>query len=354
MNFKNIIFPRLYCPFPELVSPFAEAVHEHTLDWASRHRLVTDDKAFARLRSSKFGWLAARAYPNAPLDRLKIVSDWNTWLFILDDQCDECGLGRRPAELSAVHTRCLEMLCGKHPEAGDLPLVRALHDIFSRLEPLASQAWLARFAKSAAEYFEATLWEAQNRFHKQWPDRASYVRMRPYTGGLYTDIELIEITEQISLPCLVRTHSRVNQLVAITNDVVCWCNDIISLQKEKAHGDMHNLVLIMHNESGLGLQESVNHAKRLIENRIRRFQLFENQLPSFGGQIDREVARFVAVLRSWMRGNLDWSYESGRYNTLPVTKRIARTGTNGKPAKKAWPIAVPRFEISTEADLLAE
>ncbi len=349
MVFKNIIFPRLECPFPESVSPLAETVQEHTLEWVRRHGLIRDCSAFEHLRKSKFGWLAARAYPNARLDRLEIVSDWNTWLFILDDQCDECGLGQQPTQLSALHARCLQTLCGKEPAPNDLPLVFALQNIYGRLQPIASQAWLTRFANSVSEYFEATVWEAQNRFHEHWPDKSSYIRMRPYTGGLYTDIEMIEITEQVSLPCIVRSNPRLNQLVTITNNVVCWCNDIISLRKEEAHGDMHNLVLILRQESKLSLQESINHVQRLIDNQIRRFMVFETQLPSFGTHVDHDVARFVGVLRSWMRGNLDWAYESGRYNSSACHPIPTKARGYANLVTKPYSVgALPAIEISPE------
>lgn len=336
MVFNNIIFPRIECPFPELISPYADVVHEHTLEWVRAHAMVKDKKAFEHLRKSKFGRLASRAYPDAPLDRLKIVSDWNTWLFVLDDQCDECGLGKHPKALAVVHNRCLEILCGQSPGPNDLPLVYALHDIYRRLKPLATQAWLTRFAKSASEYFEATQWEAQNRFDQHWPDTSSYIRMRPYTGGLYTDIELIEITEGIELPCIVRSHPRLIQLINITNNVVCWSNDIISLRKEKAHGDMHNLALIMNHESNCSLQEVLNQVKLLIENQIDRFIRFETQLPRFGRHHDQDIARFVRVLKSWMRGNLDWAYESERYHSEerpPVQHKIKACL---EPIKKVW------------------
>ncbi|MGH8559481.1 MAG: terpene synthase family protein [Methylococcales bacterium] len=317
-----------------------------------RFQLVENDQAFERIRLSKFGWLAARAYPNAPLDRLQIVSDWNTWLFILDDRCDECGLGKHPDRLSALHSRCLETLLGKEPEPVDQPLVYALHDIYRRLQPFASLVWLTRFTQSASEYFEATLWEAKNRFHKRWPDMACYVRMRPHTGGLHTDIEFIEITEQINLSCIVRTHPRLKQLIVITNNVVCWSNDIISLKKEQAHDDMHNLVLIRQQESGIGLQESLNQVKRLIDHQIQRFLILEKRLPVFGGEIDQDVARFVAVLRSWMRGNLDWAYESGRYSTQTADKSHSRTDSYENASKKIWAVgSCSQIDVGFEADL---
>lgn len=313
---EKIILPRLSCPFPELISPYADKVHEHTLEWVQYFQLVTEENAFERLRLSKFGRLAARAYPNAALDRLEIISDWNTWLFIIDDQCDESGLGRHPGQLSVLHNRCLKILFGNKPVPEDIPLIHALHNIYNRLQPLASSAWLARFAKSASDYFDATLWESENRSHNRWPDIDSYVRMRPYSGGLYTDIELIEVAEKINFPCIVRSDPRLNELANIANNVVCWCNDVISVAKEKAHGDMHNLVLVMQHELKISLNETLKRIKKLIDAQIQQFLVLEKQLPHFVELSDQDLGKFIAVLRSWMRGNLDWAYESKRYEAI--------------------------------------
>ncbi|MCB1985046.1 MAG: hypothetical protein H6936_12395 [Burkholderiales bacterium] len=313
MTKENIILPYLSCPFPEKISPFADKVHAHTLEWVQNFQLVTEEKAFKRLRLSKFGRLAARAYPDAALDRLEIISDWNTWLFVIDDQCDESGLGKHPDQLSNLHNRSLEILSGYPTEPNDVPLILALEDIYRRLKPLSSQAWLLRFAKSASEYFEATFWEAQNRFYRRWPSTDSYTLMRPFSGGLYTDIDLIEIAEKINIPCIARAHPRLTELANLTNNVVCWSNDIISLRKEQAHGDMHNMVMVMQHELKISLQESVNLVKKLIDAQIQQFLNVEQQLPKFVEFSDHDLKKYVAVLRSWMRGNLDWAYESKRY-----------------------------------------
>jgi 5-epi-alpha-selinene synthase len=310
---RNLTIPNLDCPFPSAVSPYAEAVHAHTLDWVQKFGLVNDAQGFERLKASRFGWLAARAYPDAPHERLEIVSDWNTWLFVLDDQCDEMGLGRQPLQLAELHCRCLEILSGGIPAAEDIAVVHGLHDIGARIRPLMPLAWLARFIHSAAEYFESTEWEAQNRDQNVWPDTPAYVHMRPFTGGLYTDIDLVELTENIALPLTVRVHPRIRQLITITNNVVCWSNDIFSLQKEYKHRDMHNLALLIHRHEHIGLQEAIDKVARLIDAQIRRFVALEKCLPSFGAAADSDISRFIAVMRSWMRGNLDWSYESARY-----------------------------------------
>ncbi len=315
MTTEHIILPHLTCPFPERISPFADQVHEQTLEWVKQHQLITDPHAFEHLRLSKFGRLAARAYPDAALDRLEMISNWNTWLFVIDDQCDESGLGKHPDQLHALHNRCLEILAGRLTKPEDPPLIHALSDIYTRLRQVSSQAWMLRFAKSASEYFEATFWEAENRYQHRWPNTDSYMQMRPFSGGLYTDIDLIEVAENLEIPCIARSHPHMVKLANLTNNVVCWSNDIISLKKEKAHGDMHNMVLVMQHELNISLQDALNLVKKLIDTQIQQFQSLEKQLPRFANCPELVVKKYVSVLRAWMRGNLDWAYESKRYST---------------------------------------
>lgn len=307
-----IVSPKLYCPFPSAVNPHAEAVNQHTLAWVKEFNLVPDENDFEHLKKSKFGWLAARAYPNAPLEELKIVSDWNTWLFIRDDQCDESELGKKPALLSVIHADLLEILKGRAPERHDSALARALSDIRRRLLLKASPAWMCRFIYSVIEYFESSEWEAQNRADGITPDTATYILMRPYTGGLYTDIELIDITEDIYLPLHVRKNDVIQRLALMTNNVVCWSNDIISFAKEAKHHDVHNLVATLRPTQST-LQKAVDLAAQLTNAEVKAFIELQTQLPSYTPEIDADLQRFVAVLRSWMRGNLDWAYDSGRY-----------------------------------------
>ncbi len=335
MSNEEITLPSFFCPFPAAVSPYAEVVHQHTLEWVGRQGLVTGTRAFERLHAAKFAWLIARAYPNAPLDRLRLVSDWNTWLFILDDECDEHGIGKRPERLAALHAGCLNVLAGyriEQPdprglscpvpdrraageERSDVPLLEALRDIRERLRGIMPRAWMIRFALSVSEYFEACEWEARNRVRGIWPDAPTYIRMRLYTGALYTDIELIDMTEGIALPLAVRKHPLVQRLMLIANNVVCWSNDIFSSPKELARHDMHNLVLILQRRDGLSLQGAVDRVAMLTARQVRRFIALEALLPRFGGPLDADVRCFIGVLRAWMRGNLDWSYESGRYHS---------------------------------------
>ena len=334
MKQEHLVIPRLYCPFPSAVSPHLEAVNEHTLTWVRRFGLVQEEHAFVRLRDSRFPSLVARAYPRAPSDRLAVISDWNTWLFLLDDECDEAGLGRKPDRLAALHARCLDVLSRVRPGSlgrrrtprnvpsneyrsrpgrPDVPLIYALDNLRGRMEALMSRAWMDRFAVSVSEYFDAAVWEAHNREQGIWPDSGTFGLIRPYTSAVYTFIDLIDLSEGDRLPLVVRKHPNYQQLALKTNNVICGCNDLFSLSKERAHFDMHNLALVLQHEAGMSLQAAVNEVASFVKREVKSFVALEARLPSFGSTIDSSVRRFVGILRTWMRGNLDWSCETGRY-----------------------------------------
>ena len=324
MSIEEITLPTLFCPFPSAVNPHREAVHEHTLAWARRFGLVKDEAAIARLRDAKFDSLVARTYPRAARDPLAIITDWLTWLFILDDECDEAEIGRRPERLAALHAHGLETLSGQRPEnlpapprprpnRPDAALIQALYDLRGRMEALMSRAWMDRFAVSIAEYFEASVWEARNRELETWPDSATYTQMRPFAGGMYVLLDLIDLTESDTLPLVARKHPYFQRLMLITSNAVLWCNDLFSLPKERAHHDMHNFALVLHHQEDIPLQAAVDRVAQLIKREVKHFIALEGRLPSFGPTIDGVAQRFVAALRTLMRSHLDWSRESGRF-----------------------------------------
>lgn len=309
----GVVLPDLYCPFPPAVNPARDAAQIHTEGWAAHHGLIQGELARRRFRAARYGWLAARAYPYVALAELEIVTDWNVWLFMLDDQCDESGAGRQPERLRPILDRFLAVLADPGAVVPDGPLSTSLAELWERMRGAAAPGWDTRFVASAADYFDACLWEAANRAAGRVPSVADYVHYRPATGGLLTDVDLIEVAEHLFLPDEVRLRPDVQALVSMCNNVVCWSNDIISLPKETRRGDVHNLVLALKAAHDLSLQEAVDAAAAMHDREAARFLEVEAALPSFGKEVDAALSRYVGVLRSWMRGNLDWSFESGRY-----------------------------------------
>ena len=104
----------------------------------------------------------------------------------------------------------------------------------------------------------------------------------------------------------------------MTNNVISWANDLVSLDKELRQGDMHNLAVILSHEQKLSLQAAVNLVGALHDVEVSAFIDLARRLPSFTPKIDREIQRYIAGMRSWMRANLDWSLGTTRYRSTPV------------------------------------
>lgn len=308
---ENMSLPSLFCPFPSAINKHAETVHQQTLKWVLCFNLVGGDEAYQRLCKSKFGWLVARAYPDAPLEELQIVSDWTIWLFILDDYFDE--LAKQPNQLADICTKFIDILKGSNVTIREETLADGLRDIRQRLLQKVTPEWMLRFIGRVEECLKSWVWEVTNRVYGITPDLATYIKMRPFTGGLYTVIEMIELTQKINLAKEVRENALVQSLTLITNNVVNYSNDIFSLYKEIKRGDVHNLVLIIQHQYQLHLQESIDRSIKLYNSQMQAFIDLEQHLPSFGTSVDCELTRYVSVLRSMMRGHLDWLWASGRY-----------------------------------------
>lgn len=314
----SITLPTLFCPFASTLNRHAEVVERTTIEWADRFQLLEDPHVRRRLGGVRVGWLVSHAYPNASREDLQLMTDWTTWLFLQDDQCDENGIGKQPEQLGIIHARSLEILRGAQPSANDRVLSHALLNLRQRMEQYGMQGWMPRFIATFENSLNASVWEATNRQRKVIPDVATYIRYRAFTGGLYTHIVLQELTEHLQLPATIREHPTIVQLTRMAVNVVCWANDLFSLMKEITQGDVHNLVLSLQHKHQLSLQEAVDRAAALHDTEVRAFIELTLRVPSFGMEVDVELKRYIAILRSWMRGNLDWSYMSGRY-PLPET-----------------------------------
>ena len=305
-------------PFPPAISQHAEEVHRGTAEWARSHGLLPGAKARRVFEATGLGRLVARTHPESSLRDLRVISDWYAWLFLQDDMRDEAEVGRRPGELSEIDARFLDILEGGEPTASDIPLARALHDLSCRLrarlrENELSEVWMRRLIRAVGEHLEATLWEADNRGRGKVPTPEAYVRMRPLTGGLSIVTELVEIVEGAHLPQEVRDHRTVRRLTDASHNVVCWANDVLSLEKELRHSEVNNLVVVLRKAHGLGLQEALDRAVGMHDAEVDAFVKLSGRLPRFGPSIDARLERYATSLRARMRGVLDWSRESGRY-----------------------------------------
>lgn len=73
------------------------------------------------------------------------------------------------------------------------------------------------------------------------------------------------------------------------------------------------MIPILMNDKGLSLQEAVDYVGDLCRDTIDGFVENQGRIPSWGPEVDRDVAIYVKGLRDWIVGSLHWSFMTERY-----------------------------------------
>ena len=94
--------------------------------------------------------------------------------------------------------------------------------------------------------------------------------------------------------------------------MVCWSNDLVSLDKELQQGDVHNLVQVLQHEHGLSLQRAVEQAKQQHDETLVAYLGAEQRVKEQFSDW-RELETYLELLRARIRGIHDWAVVSGRY-----------------------------------------
>lgn len=304
---------------PAQVNPHVQAAIRHLDRWVAEHGLIKRTAARQRFDQANFGGFAAVTYPTANEADLGLIADWFAWLFLLDDQLDDGLLGRDSDRTGALMTAIFDVLNGPGDgsnvdSSSSAPaIVTSLADLWRRTAPAASPTWRRRFVDHVVAGGLAACWEAANRVRGVIPDEESYVENRRHTGAIYVCMDLIEIVEHIDLPAAVYESEPFARALRAACDVVCWTNDLYSWDKETTLGEYHNLVTVSRHARGLSQAEAVDLTVRRIAEQVLEFLAHEPKALAAWPAAAAEVSACLAGMRSWMRGNLDWSADTRRY-----------------------------------------
>lgn len=172
-------------------------------------------------------------------------------------------------------------------------------------------------------FFKAVAQQAADRALGVIPDLESYIVVRRNTSGCKPCFALIEYGARIDLPDEVAQHPTICALEEATNDLVTWSNvstffqlfspllkelpspqqDLFSFNVEQSRKDTHNMIPVIMKQRNLSLQEAVDFVGELCKTSIKRFESERKILPSWGPEVDRDVAIYVTGLQNWIVGS---------------------------------------------------
>ncbi|MEV4662192.1 terpene synthase [Micromonospora echinofusca] len=304
-------------PFPERQHDATERVARESTEWALDHGLIGDGHRLHRLRRADAAGLAGRACPEGPVGGLRLLTDLISWLFVMDDACDEDGLGDSPTRLAPTVAALLDVLDGQGsptdgPATAAGPLGEALADLCRRAHAAGGPAALLRFVGDVREYLLALLWEAANREHGRVPGLAEYAQMRRHTGAVHPSFTLTELAGGALPGAAHRTEPSLVALDLLAADLVCWCNDVFSYRKEHlTQPDVHNLVAVIAAGRADGDESAaLRAAADRFNGALSAYLAAETALLATG---DAGLRSALTARRNWIRATYDWSLRAARY-----------------------------------------
>ncbi|GAB2706950.1 terpene synthase family protein [Nocardia thraciensis] len=311
----------LALPFPLHVNPLAGIVQNRLEHWASEFALTSTQAAGSRFAAAQFGIYAGYMQPEAPQEKLLTYAKFVAWLFLVNDQHGENVYPTPSAWRRAVEPLLPIFRTDRaSPDVSDAPAARALADIVGIVYPCMSDCWAERFAEHCDQLFAAIDPESRHRQQQRIPPLDTYLPNRRIGSAGLPLIDLFEFCAGGELPPDVYGHTRYRELADATTDVMAWTNDILSLEKELAAGEVDNLVVVFQHAHRLSRQGAIRLVEDRVLQRVEDFRradraLLRDMKAMRLSEASRNTLDFCRrSMQHWMIGNVVWGQHNPRYS----------------------------------------
>ncbi|KAG1857771.1 isoprenoid synthase domain-containing protein [Suillus subluteus] len=237
---------------------------------------------------------------------LQVCAEFLNWAFVIDDWM-ECGV----VDVREAHESCILALHDPINFETEQLGAKMCKSFFSRFKETAGPGCTERFIHGSELFFAAVAKYLDDRAKGNMYDLPSYIALRKDLVAMKICSALIEFA--------VVLHPVFQALEDATNDHVSWCNDIFSYNKEQSCGSApwENIVAVLMHNRGLDLQGAMDYTGQMCKDAIQHFESNRSILPSWGEEIDRQLAIHIEGLQNWMVGSLHWHLNTPRYAVKP-------------------------------------
>lgn len=326
--------PRIGNPLSVRPGPYAEEVQKRHMRWAEEHGVFRSKAERRRFAAMDIGALVSLLYPEAdgPED-LQLVADWCAWLLLRDDRWDSTEdplEWERLAGLDRAYLRLMRrgsVSAAKASAATPYSTPYLSHDgderesLYCALADLLERLW-SRGRRKGIEnpidrrlvavmrgFFFASIREISYQRRGECPALSEYIQMRSVTGGLDILTFVLAGLDGVRLPKRLLEQPTVKRLTAASHNICCWHNDLVSLNKEIASGEVHNLIICLQQDletNCTSLAGAVDVAERMILEEIETFLDQEAEVYTTDEPWRRAAAWYARMLRNRVGGVIVW------------------------------------------------
>jgi hypothetical protein len=260
-------------------------------------------------RKTNAGLLTACCLPQLDYERLKTACDFYNLLWMVDDINDDQD------STGVAHTGDIMVKSLFDPSFyHDSELSRACKNLQSRLAMYASPEHLKRIEMCCRETIMGAGKESKLRQKGGVLDLKTYIPIRRLANGVQICFVLTEALLGLAFPSAVYDDPIFSKLYEIANDITWLANDLYSYNIEQARGcQSSNIMTILIHLHGMNLQTAADHIGLQFGRKVDDFVSTKAQLPSWGDEMDADVAASVEALELWVTGMVQFSRNSERY-----------------------------------------
>ncbi|MEU7632859.1 polyprenyl synthetase family protein [Nocardia sp. NPDC049220] len=324
---------------PARLNPYLDTARAHALAWArgmsmfTAHAGITPwtERQFAK---EDYALLTCYLFPAAPGGTIDVLTDWNTWLFHVDDYFAKAC--ERTASTTPVKTQVARLAqfmpidSVQDVPVATSPTERGLVDLWSRTAPVMSRGWQRKTRERVEQCLAGNLQERRNLVHRHASNPIEYLELKRVTNAVPVVACLVEYARATELPTAVVADPVLRSLVDSVNDASILVNDIHSYQREMASEDEPaNMIFVVRKFLGCDLDQAVAMTSELALSRLDQFEhLAEVEAPAMVTECglnpaeSTNVLGYIEGLRDWVPGWREWFARTERYPQNPAAVTV--------------------------------
>lgn len=267
--------------------------------------------------------IAGFLYPQAPLERLVVLTQFMCAAYYLDDMYGDLstsqGLSTEPPSEDVMRAinGSIRAFKGDVLQPDDDVMAFTFQKVRHNMLALSPAWWVERFIPPMTDFFVSTLnpaafgWRADGSITAQ-----EYMVMREHISGMYPTVDLLELAINGYLPDEVFLHPKIQRLRQACARICSLTNDLFSYHREVMVGGLRlNLVDVIQRNQNLSLAEAVDQAIALINDETCLFYELIESRPLWDAETNQLVARYIDGLVYQCNATWHWEMNTDRYRS---------------------------------------
>lgn len=307
-------------PFASIVHGDVEEVDAIVCVWAADHRLLPNLKAISKYQKMKMTWLSARLYPEARFEKSIWLAKLYAFLFIMDDVTDAMPKGQKSLLWKEIERQLKGAMSGESLEADRQyksagAFREAFLDLWRELQHLASEPQVLVFRDNFLSYVRENCWEACNRDFDRPIPLSLYLEKRPLVSGGELALSLVQFALEDDHPDILSVWPLLRQYLGLASKLIYSSNDLLSNDKERSIGDVHNWIILLVKNEGMTEEEATNHLLEVHAKTLRSLLEMDRKFREDYTPQNRTLLAAIKNIKYQVSGAVAWSVVDTRRYT---------------------------------------